>query len=424
MGVEKQTTIKGNLFWEYSIEPFDTLSAICLRFGYSNWMEIYMDAANTLFRDKFPNPNKIDFNPKISFYIPVKSFSTGKPIRIYQKDAQPFSAEINLFAPGQGLPYSHDEILFVEDLIKLVAQDGRANGWSVPEANLQFLGWETVINDIPFSIPQQNVFFQVPDQPDTDIINIPAYLSDLDGARSRIIVPAFKGIAASRYFPKVLAPRMPGTNFRINFNTHGTMGGAIFTDIPTNSGMKRIYFSLDLAGKTHPTVKGLGQASQLPHWNIKGQKMQSWSGIGNDHVVLGGQPGQGYHVWRPGSNTAKAIPIVFKYVKYGQKILVVVAIASDSYDLSSAIIQDTQTGNYRTTTTTSARIAGGWIVGFAGAWVGMKGGALAGAAITSETGPGALIGAAVGAIIGGLIFGIGGALGAEWAAENAYDALH
>lgn len=426
MGVIGKKFLVDRHYWIYKIEPFDTLSEICMQFGYSDWKSIYNSSVNAKFRKRFRNPHQIDYVNSPPFYIHIPSLELNDKNVFILNETEEHSYQGTMSPLGYALPYDNDELNAAGDLLKIAIEDYQhCNNTKCENENYDLKGWEFIIDSqgLNFdSLRNQNI--NLPNF-SGEVVHVPGYINVLNDGRSRILIPAFKGMAAPRFLPKAIAPKMPGTNYKINFKTHGTMGGAIFYNKAkaSGSGFKRLYFSIDLAGPKHPTVKGLGSASHLPHWNIKGNEMQAWSGIGNDHVVLGSKSGGGYHVWRPGSRSAKLIPVVFRYVKHGAKILVVVALVSDAIDLTTAIVEDVQEDNYEDTIKTAGRIAGGWAGGFAGAWIGIKSGALVGGAITIETGPGALVGAAIGGIAGGFVFGIAGALGAEWVSEEIYDAI-
>jgi RHS repeat-associated protein len=89
-----------------------------------------------------------------------------------------------------------------------------------------------------------------------------------------------------------------------------------------------------------------------------------------------------------------------------------VAVVMTVIDLSRAAIRSSETGSAMPLAREVTRQIGGW----AGALAGFKLGSVGGAFITSETGPGAL----VGGLIGGVAFGAAGYFGADWAARDLF----
>lgn len=96
----------------------------------------------------------------------------------------------------------------------------------------------------------------------------------------------------------------------------------------------------------------------------------------------------------------------------GAKVITTFGIAFTAYDLSCAINESYKINSFKPVTAEVIRQAGGWGAGMAG----FKIGAIAGAAVGIETGPGALITG----LIGGIIFGSAGYFGADWIADYIY----
>lgn len=425
MGFEGKEFINKKNYYKYRIESGDTLSIICTSFGYKNWRDIYNDSANDKFRKRFPNPHEIDYINSPLFYVPLREGKSGPSNDFCFLKHESMIFDGYMLNAGHGANYCDQEIHAVEDLLKIVLEDEvRVVKYLQDHENLIFNGFEFMINQqLNDTLPKVNGLLAIPPGGEDIGIQIPGYLNSIDNIRTRIIVPAFKGTGISRYLPQALSPKIPGTTFKITFNTPGTWAFEVFdpNSWRSNQGYK-VNFGLDLAGSSHPVVNVLGTDSKLPHWNVRGGRMKTWSRILTDHMVIGGDTTKGYPVWRPSSRSAKSIPIAFRYIKYGQKILVIAAIASDAYDLTEAIQQDAEEGGHKHLVKTSGRVIGGWTGGIAGAWIGIKSGAAVGGMLGIETGPGAAITACIGAIIGGFIFGIGGAFGTEWVTEHAYDA--
>jgi hypothetical protein len=117
--------IGGAYFREYAIEPGDTLTGICLRFGHTDWRAVYKHPANAAFRTRFPDPNQIDFN-SVNLFIPLAGATTsgktkrGKPVgdyyvaKIEQPDGTPLAAA-KLVLLGPGLPAAGKEVVTTAD---------------------------------------------------------------------------------------------------------------------------------------------------------------------------------------------------------------------------------------------------------------------------------------------------------------------
>lgn len=98
-----------------------------------------------------------------------------------------------------------------------------------------------------------------------------------------------------------------------------------------------------------------------------------------------------------------------RYMRIGGRIVLIVGVAVDSWNLGSSIMQSVEEGTPAPAVAETIRIAGGW----GGAWAGVKLGCGAGALAGIETGPGA----AVTCIVGGFIGGVAGYAGADWIAD-------
>lgn len=96
----------------------------------------------------------------------------------------------------------------------------------------------------------------------------------------------------------------------------------------------------------------------------------------------------------------------------GAKVISTFGIAFTAYDLSCAVNESYKINSFKPVTAEVMRQAGGWGAGIAG----FKIGAIAGAAIGIETGPGAL----VTGLVGGILFGSAGYFGADWIADYIY----
>jgi hypothetical protein len=99
---------------DYAIEPGDTLIGICLRFGHTDWRAIYDDPVNTLFKDRFTDPDQIDFVNSVNLKVPLAGATTsgksrkGKPVgdylvvRIRWPSGTPVAVEnFRLLGPGE-----------------------------------------------------------------------------------------------------------------------------------------------------------------------------------------------------------------------------------------------------------------------------------------------------------------------------------
>ncbi|OEE64818.1 hypothetical protein A1OO_21755 [Enterovibrio norvegicus FF-33] len=87
--------------------------------------------------------------------------------------------------------------------------------------------------------------------------------------------------------------------------------------------------------------------------------------------------------------------------------------ALTAYDLTVATQESIKTGSMKPISAETIRQVGGW----GSAVAGMKIGAVAGAAVGIETGPGAI----VTGLVGGIIFGAAGYFGADWVADFIYE---
>ncbi len=98
-----------------------------------------------------------------------------------------------------------------------------------------------------------------------------------------------------------------------------------------------------------------------------------------------------------------------RYVRIGGRVLLVVGVAIDAYQMGVSINESIERGTPAPAVAQAVRTIGGW----AGAWAGAKLACVGGAAATVETGPGALLGC----IAGGAIGGFAGYFAADWIAD-------
>jgi hypothetical protein len=98
-----------------------------------------------------------------------------------------------------------------------------------------------------------------------------------------------------------------------------------------------------------------------------------------------------------------------RYVRIGGRVLLVVGVAVDAYQLGSSVAESIERGTPRPAIAQAVRTIGGW----GGAWAGAKIACVGGAAATVETGPGAVLGC----IAGGVIGGFAGYFAADWIAD-------
>ena len=95
---------------------------------------------------------------------------------------------------------------------------------------------------------------------------------------------------------------------------------------------------------------------------------------------------------------------------HGLRVVQVGGVLITAYDMKLAADKSQRTHSVRPLAAETVRQAGGW----AAAWAGMKLGALGGAAVGIETGPGAVLTGAAGGVIGG----IAGYYGFDWIADH------
>ncbi|XP_059474050.1 uncharacterized protein LOC132195830 isoform X2 [Neocloeon triangulifer] len=130
------------------------------------------------------------------------------------------------------------------------------------------------------------------------------------------------------------------------------------------------------------------------------------------------------HIPLPGG----AVPVgeaATKVINVAGKVVLVAAVAVDSYRLCGAVYKDVQEKEslgHRTAKTT-ASVASGWAGGFAGAAAGNSVGTIVGGAIGAAFGgigavPGAAIGSMVGCLLGGVTAGVGASTVAEVVVEK------
>lgn len=100
------------------------------------------------------------------------------------------------------------------------------------------------------------------------------------------------------------------------------------------------------------------------------------------------------------------------YVKYA-RVVQVLGVVLTAYDLAEAGHESYKTSSVKPITAEIIRQAGGWGTAMAG----FKLGGAMGAAVTIETGPGAIIGG----LVGGIVFGSAGYFGADWVADHIYE---
>ncbi|XP_065335033.1 uncharacterized protein LOC135936220 [Cloeon dipterum] len=147
---------------------------------------------------------------------------------------------------------------------------------------------------------------------------------------------------------------------------------------------------------------------EFSHLNIN----PKFTGVADPHIPL------------PGG----AVPVgeaATKVINVAGKVVLVAAVAVDSYRLGGAVykdLQENETLGHRTAKTT-ASVASGWAGGFAGAAAGNSVGTIVGGAIGAAFGgigavPGAAIGSMVGCLLGGVTAGVGASTVAEVVVEK------
>lgn len=73
--------VDGRAYYFCTFDPGDTVEAVCLYFGYSDWRSTYRLPPNESFREAYPDPAQIQFDPTSEnprFYIPNRTGASGQ----------------------------------------------------------------------------------------------------------------------------------------------------------------------------------------------------------------------------------------------------------------------------------------------------------------------------------------------------------
>lgn len=149
----------GAYFREYAIEPHDVLIRICLRYGHRDWENVYQLDENKAFRDRFPDPNQIDYVNPVNLFIPLSGATTtgvsvrGAPIgdyliaQVYDETADPLvGVTLRLLAPGQ--PHEGRDITTSADGDIIIANPA-AGDWFLASAQYELMPMAMAEADYP-----------------------------------------------------------------------------------------------------------------------------------------------------------------------------------------------------------------------------------------------------------------------------------
>jgi len=88
--------INGRGYISCSLEQGDSLAAVCLYFGYSDWRSIYSLPVNSTFHQAYPDPSQIQVslsnNPQ--FYVPAQSGTSGQPTIVRLSQLETYCRQI------------------------------------------------------------------------------------------------------------------------------------------------------------------------------------------------------------------------------------------------------------------------------------------------------------------------------------------